>query len=404
MTSTSELPHRFYNRFPNTGDALSSYLVKLLCDSEPVFTDHASPHLLGIGSILFMASPASIVWGTGLLNEATAVPEIQGGQIRAVRGLLTADALTKAGVKLGNVPIGDPGIFASQLLRHANQRSSGKPIVIFPHHSSVDHPFYHMARLRNDVEVLDPSRTDLYNVNAICNCRVVISESLHGLIFAESLGKPYTWISNHAADEHSTFKYRDWFSSTQFQGRRPLSFKNTIEELLSDACLCGSTIDLLGLRQSFPSFLRTERTGKRLLSFEKCRDQEPLIMMVNGLMSSHLVEIQNLGSSPIGDALIANVANEAFSIRAERTFYCILSGERSVVISSKQIQEMIALLTWRLDIDFLFIDGTIPDRVDSFAFQSLSYSTNAVETPIGIVMRPDIDNFRGKHAVVYLSC
>jgi len=57
---------RYFLRLPNVGDRVSPFLVTTLTGEQTRFDrDTEKPHLLGVGSLMATACPASLVWGTG---------------------------------------------------------------------------------------------------------------------------------------------------------------------------------------------------------------------------------------------------------------------------------------------------------------------------------------------------
>ncbi len=109
-----------------------------------------------------------------------------------------------------DMSFGDPGIFTDELLQEAGKMParSGKRIAVVPHHSAIRHPFYQALLHSAEAQVVNICDDFLLPLQQIAEADVVISQSLHGLIFAESFGKPAVWIADKV-DKTAVFKYFD---------------------------------------------------------------------------------------------------------------------------------------------------------------------------------------------------
>ncbi len=86
--------------------------------------------MLGVGSIMFMATPASHIWGCGILDPGGDLSQVSAANVHAVRGKLTRDLLRSKIRLTADVPLGDPGIFADEIAeivayrKHARQSAA----------------------------------------------------------------------------------------------------------------------------------------------------------------------------------------------------------------------------------------------------------------------------------------
>ena len=101
---------RYWNAIPNNGDAITSFFVQQIMNSDPVLSEGDVPHVLGVGSIFFMATPNSYIWGSGILDPTAPVPPFDVRKVRGLRGKLTRDLLRRQGFAVPDVPLGDPGV------------------------------------------------------------------------------------------------------------------------------------------------------------------------------------------------------------------------------------------------------------------------------------------------------
>jgi pyruvyltransferase len=75
--------------------------------------------------------------------------------------------------------------------------------------------------------MIDPRTKDsVYVANQIKECRHLYSASLHGLIVADALGIPNTWVvsKKHAIHSTAEIKFLDYFLSVQRPYVPPITF------------------------------------------------------------------------------------------------------------------------------------------------------------------------------------
>lgn len=185
---------------PNFGDDINPSFFEALSGRRlRLATDRRQPHFLGIGSILQSATEASVVLGSGLLvPERPAMPPT----VVALRGQLSRRALGIA----GDVPLGDPMVLVNLLVTP----EGGDDIGLVPHVGSL-------PRLRKlvpaGIRLIDVSRDPWRVVRDIGRCRIVLSQSLHGLIVADAFEIPNIWIGPAPDMAGGSFKFEDYFST-----------------------------------------------------------------------------------------------------------------------------------------------------------------------------------------------
>ena len=108
---------RYFIAIPNVGDTISPAIVSGICRRETIWVpDGDSPHLLATGSILSIATPASLIWGAGVMHPDIGVGSPRLENIYALRGRLSRDALARHAGSIPDVPLGDPAWLAAGLL------------------------------------------------------------------------------------------------------------------------------------------------------------------------------------------------------------------------------------------------------------------------------------------------
>ena len=151
------------------------------------------------------------------------------GRILAVRGKLTHSTLVQAGLALRDIPLGDPGFLAPQLwVDNSTEGHSAYRLGVVPHYADWSHPYIEYVRSQEGVLVLDVRDPPDVFFPAMASCDAIASTSLHGLVFAESLGLPSLWIELSDRVAGQGFKFRDWYSLAAVPQTQP--FKPTGDE------------------------------------------------------------------------------------------------------------------------------------------------------------------------------
>ncbi len=295
--TTPMVPIRYWHRVQNAGDLINPHIVEAVSGLRPyVAPDSASPHLLAVGSILFMANEHSHIWGAGMLDPASDYSRINMSNVHAVRGKLTERVLRSHYGLTGDVALGDPGVFADELpqIGHARRHQSlRRRAALVPHFAMVNHPDIQRLARACDAGIINPRLPCLDFLKELIASEIIISQSLHGLIFAEALGKPSVWIAHDPGDLW-TFKFHDWFSNTQAPPRKPLGLGASGAAVLAEARLSGLALDREALRAAFPAALSADRVPG--VSYRHTRMQSPKSVLVTS--------VQRQPASPDHDATL----------------------------------------------------------------------------------------------------
>lgn len=279
--TTRVVPFRMWDRINNFGDAVNPHIIKLVSGLEPVKVGGGDA-LIGIGSLLQKSNEHSYVWGTGLMHSHMVV-RAKAERIRAVRGRRTLEELRARGILDHDVPLGDPGVlvgrYAEQLIGTVTERRYRACVI--PHHASRDDRVFKLLRSNPDVKVVNMRSTSLETLRDIAESEVVLSQSLHGLIFAEALGRPSLWISINQSPDWR-FKFEDWYSNTLEPQAEPVPYLRKgpldIEGMSAAARLCGLNVDQDALIAAFPFDCAVERDTSDLVTFEEGRAQSSVFV------------------------------------------------------------------------------------------------------------------------------
>jgi pyruvyltransferase len=193
-------------RVNNFGDLLGPLIVSRICELQKLnHSDSDKRRLLTVGSIINVEARAGdVVWGSGihgnLLPLRNPIPHLD---IRALRGPLTARVLQQSGLGVPEI-YGDPALLIPKLWSDSElgiHRQSGGTLHV-PNYEDI-------ASAPNGA--LDPRGNPFDIVRKIASAKLVIANSLHAIIIAESYGVPTIVV---ASPSQRLFKYEDYFEGT----------------------------------------------------------------------------------------------------------------------------------------------------------------------------------------------
>lgn len=229
----------------NFGDYLSSVVVTKMAADADCFLNEQRPtpaRLLAIGSILHFARDGDVIWGSGVNGKVPVERHIFGQlDVRAVRGPLTRDFLTRRGIEVPEV-FGDPAILVADLLttRFPRRSERTEPVAFVPNL----HDLPKMDGWENVISPLDPWWTVIQRIS---RARHVVSTSLHGLVIADAFGVPSTFL--RLSEEENLLKYEDYFLGV---GRERLQIARSREEAVRASPMDPVSPDLEKLKATFP--------------------------------------------------------------------------------------------------------------------------------------------------------
>ena len=220
---------RSNNTVNNWGDALNRYLIPKVSGKEIVycteyFNTGLNPTLCAIGSILDKNRIRNLyVWGTGLMSPDSIIPVLP-KKIFAVRGRLTQKRLTSLNVRCPDV-FGDPAIILPRFYQPPRTEKKYK-LGVVPHYVDKTVESINPLLSSSEVCVIDIESGIEEFVNKICECEVIASSSLHGLIAADAYGIPRVWLKLSDKISGGEFKFQDYFSTTDIKDITPLTLES----------------------------------------------------------------------------------------------------------------------------------------------------------------------------------
>lgn len=222
----------YYTKLANMGDRLNKLIIEQ-CFGYPVErSSFLDGELCAIGSCLGqytlhgtslmklqqrlngVLKPQVDIWGTGFINysdcEGTFFKKKM--KFHAVRGELTRKNVEKMTGKKLDIPTGDAGILASELLKEIPKKKYGMGIV--PHICDLNDPAVEMlAAHYNEVKIINVKDDPLQVIKEIAQCRLILSSSLHGLIVADSFNIPNRYLVFSDRPLGDGYKFADYYSA-----------------------------------------------------------------------------------------------------------------------------------------------------------------------------------------------
>ena len=191
----------------NFGDVITPDIIRNLFGYECIWAPAGYCNLIGAGSVLGSArGEKTCVWGSGLIKDGLLY------QSRllycAVRGDLTRKRI---GEKWKDVTLGDPGLLANIVYKASGIKTEA--IGVIPHYVDQDLTIIRKMRADDRFVVMDVADHPAIIAEQVSQCKLVLSSSLHGLVFADSFSIPniHIHLSNKVIGDG--YKFRDYYSA-----------------------------------------------------------------------------------------------------------------------------------------------------------------------------------------------
>ncbi len=222
----------YYAKLANMGDLLSpmiierrfgykveraSFLTGELCAVGSCLAQyklHGTPLMKAQQTINGFTRPTVRVWGTGFINYSDCAGRFFKRDMRfhAVRGELTRKNVERMTGRRLDIPTGDAGILASELLDEMPEKKYD--VGVIPHICDLNCELVNIAanKYENSI-VVNVKDEPLDVIKQLAQCRTVISSSLHGLIVADSLGIPNMHVLFSDRPLGDGYKFDDYYSA-----------------------------------------------------------------------------------------------------------------------------------------------------------------------------------------------
>lgn len=214
-TESSGYP-AYWNDDNSFGAALAPWLLSMITGSK-VRNTYGNSAITGaiasVGSRLNrLVNHELVIWGAGASSPFSTedrhnFQEYRPGKVLAVRGSLTADALTALGVQVPRL-IGDPTLLLPRFF-HPEIRPGGIVVCAAPAHQAAVGKEESIS-----CRVIDMQGSPADVVTTIANSSSCISTSLYGLLVAQAYGVPWTWLRIvDISIQGEEFQFEDFFTS-----------------------------------------------------------------------------------------------------------------------------------------------------------------------------------------------
>ena len=183
-----------------------------------------------IGSMLHDCNSQTIVWGSGFLSDDDKFRlKEKPKKVLAVRGKLSRQFLLEQGVECPEV-YGDPALLLPLFYKKQNIKKQYK-LGIVAHIYDEGNPFVQGLKGNNDVIIISLQSYDnwLHVIDKICECELILSSSLHGIIVSDAYGIPNAWVEFSDKVVGNGFKFRDYFSSVSKNVSEPIRITTPID-------------------------------------------------------------------------------------------------------------------------------------------------------------------------------
>ena len=204
----------YWCNIDNFGDALNSYIFKELAQLDVKNSPLSNAVIIGIGSLLDnclidkntikIERPAKMIFSSGFgfeeggffHNPDILMPEKLAYDVKcyALRGKLTQGRIEKLTGKKCKAVLGDAGLLASYLIDKTKIKIK-YDLGIVPHYADSQNPIF--KQILNDIPnsvILNPCVGVKKFLKNLCECKCVISTSMHPLIACYALRIPNKFV------------------------------------------------------------------------------------------------------------------------------------------------------------------------------------------------------------------
>lgn len=316
----------YYLRVKNAGDLLNANIVSKIAKRETYYvSDKSKPFLLPSGSVLGGATENSFVWGAGLMHPKLGLGTAKAKNIHLLRGKKSYEALELSGLKLGDIPLGDPLFLAPKLLNIQRSILPTHRVGVMPHYADRQRPYIQKLLKHPDVVDINVHNDPTRMIEQMAQCDYILSSCLHGIILADALEIPSRWITTdtHFAGEH--FEFSDWFSLCRDPQIKPwvLSEADRLEDIVSGCKRNMPDIDMADLEASFPHHqidcLTETGLSAPIVPLKRCRTSPVPVFVISfnrGRMLQNLVNSLQKLSKDTDVVIHDNGSDDPHAVRA----------------------------------------------------------------------------------------
>lgn len=229
----------------NWGDDLNVYFSEIVLskklipiDVDRLFFRNIDNVYLCIGSVLSWYNlDGKIIIGTGIMNPDDKI-EGYPRKIVSVRGPKTREVLINRGISCP-MEYGDMALLLPLYYKPKAPINKENPVIILNHGTNLDDVIETVRDIQNKFDAKFVSMSEYSNwidiIDNIVNARFVLSESLHGLIVAETYGIPCAWVELKKHPEYWNFKFEDFYESIGKVGEQSVKlYQEEYEDIITE--------------------------------------------------------------------------------------------------------------------------------------------------------------------------
>lgn len=205
------------NRDKNAGDKCTEYILQKIYSGTKLEFVKENPNIVLCGSVLddLAISNADYILGAGIHCDNVFSNKNKKSYL-AVRGKLSRQRLVDFNIiekdEINDINLIEPGLIVSKIFNNQKINQHYK-IGIICHY--VDYDCFKRYNNTNHIVINMGSENIDEILNKINSCDIILSSSLHGIVFSHSLGKPaYHIVNNRIKDSNTNkfFKFKDYYS------------------------------------------------------------------------------------------------------------------------------------------------------------------------------------------------
>ncbi len=209
---------QYYFKQGNAGDIFALDILKKEYGLKVRNLKNYTHRILCIGSISHLINENDILCGIGAKTKQIPLYSINPPICWGFRGPITYEIFKKAGYDVNSVKfLADPGLLIKNLVKDNVVETIPGKVIFIPHYRER---VLFKSNLKSYIKIVDVDALPYSLALEILSAELVLSSSLHGIIFAHSLGKPCKFILPQT--QEPLLKYYDYFESIGINDPKPL--------------------------------------------------------------------------------------------------------------------------------------------------------------------------------------
>jgi len=221
----------------NWGDDINYYFLREIIKAPLVLINRTSlafrlklRNYLVIGSTIDMLCTQNTeIWGAGIIDGSKPL-KIKPKKVYAVRGPLSRAKLLAEGVDCPEI-YGDPAMLVPLYYQPSKQKVYKYGIISHVSNQKVVETLLFNGKPLSkceDVRIINLGQYKHWHdiIDQVCECEIILSSSLHGLIIAEAYRIPNVWIEFGKPLLGGRFKFHDFFLSIKSDREGPVVIIN----------------------------------------------------------------------------------------------------------------------------------------------------------------------------------